>query len=71
MRANKKAQDYGQQMHMQSITQILDVEHRQTIAMNDYSAAQNAMLKLGLSKDDPCFPPLNTKDLFRKPTNIK
>jgi len=71
MRANKKAQDYGQQMHMQSITQILDVEHRQTIAMNDYSAAWNAMLKLGLSKDDPRFPPLNTKDLFRKPTNIK
>ena len=71
MRANKKAQDYGQQMHTRSITQILDVERRQTIAMNDYSAAWNAMLKLGLSKDDPRFPPLNTKDLFRKPTNIK
>ena len=71
MRANKKVQDYGQQMHTWSITQILDVEHCQTIAMNDYSATRNVMLKLGLSKDDPCFPPLNTKDLFWKPTNIK
>jgi len=46
MRANKKAQDYGQQMHTWSIVQILDIEHCQTIAMNDYSASRNAMLKL-------------------------
>ena len=71
MRANKKAQDYGQQMHTRSIAQICDVEHRQAIVISDYSAARNAMLKLGLSKDDPRFPPLNNQDLYRKPTNVK
>jgi hypothetical protein len=71
MRANKKVQDYGQQMHTRSIVQILDIEHCQTIAMNDYSASRNAMLKLRLSKDDPRFPPLNINDVYRKPTNIK
>jgi hypothetical protein len=69
--ANKKAQGYSQQTHTRSITEIEDIEECQTAAIFDYSVTRNAMISLGMSEHDPCFPPLSKEDTYRKPTHLK
>lgn len=69
--ANKKAQVYSQQTHTRSITEIEDIEEHQTAAIFNYSVTHNAMVSLGMSEHDPCFPPLSKEDTYRKPTHLK
>jgi hypothetical protein len=69
--ANKKAQGYSQQTHTRSISEIEDIEERQTTSIADYSVIRNAMITLGMSQHDPSFPPLSKEDMYRKPTHLK
>jgi hypothetical protein len=69
--ADKKAQGYSQRTHTRAIAQIEDIEERQKAAIDDYSATRKSMISLGMSANDPSFPPLSKQDTFRKPTHLK
>ncbi|KIM36002.1 hypothetical protein M413DRAFT_20657 [Hebeloma cylindrosporum] len=69
--ADKKAQAYSQQTHTRSISEIEDIEERQTMAILDYTVTRTAMISLGMSQHDPSFPPLSRDDTYRKPTHLK
>ncbi|KAF8955089.1 hypothetical protein BDZ97DRAFT_1968746 [Flammula alnicola] len=71
MRRRKKKQDRGQQNNTRSSGQIHDLEAIRDLHIDDYSAARSAMISLGLSPNDPTFPPLTLDDTFRKPTHLK
>ena len=68
---NKKAQVCSQQTHTCSITEIEDIKEHQTTAIFNYSVTHNVMISLGMSKHDPCFPPLSKEDIYWKLTHLK
>ena len=70
-RVDKKAEGYSQQTHTRAMTQIEEVEERLQAAIDDYSATRNSMISLGMSTNDPSFPPLSKQDTFRKSTLLK
>ncbi|KAF8965358.1 hypothetical protein BDZ97DRAFT_1904028 [Flammula alnicola] len=71
LRVEKKKNAYGQDRHTRAAARISDVEHRLDLAIEDYNATRSALVSLGMSEDDPEFPPLTLKDTFRKRTNTK
>jgi hypothetical protein len=71
LEADKKANAYGQALHTRAASQILDVEARLSVTIDDYMSTRASMISLGLAPNDPSFLPLQVSDTFRKRTNAK
>jgi len=67
-KADKKLQEYAQRGHTRAGDEIRNIEKLRQCCIDDYSAIRNGMIALGMSPDDPSYPPLTLKDTFRKAT---
>jgi hypothetical protein len=70
-KADKKLQEYAQRGHTRAGEQIRNIEKIRQRCIDDYSATRDAMIALGMSPEDPSYPPLTLKDTFRKATHSK
>jgi hypothetical protein len=61
----------GQVATMRARVKIVNAEFRQDLAIAGYNASQDAMISLGLPKDDQSFPSLSLSDTFHQPTHLK
>lgn len=71
LRQQKKKNARGQKMNTRATGRLQRATDATSLAIEDYNFLRQAMINLGLSKDDPMFPPLAFKDTLRKPTHIK
>jgi hypothetical protein len=71
MIVGKKTHAYGQDRHTKASSQIEDTKARQQAAIDDYSAIRKSLITLGLTEEDPRFPPLSIEDTKRLSTNSK
>jgi hypothetical protein len=65
----KNANASGQSGKTRAGTKIQDAQFLRDLDMALYSAGRERMLKLGLSADDPRFPPMTIQSTFRKSTD--
>ncbi|KAH6905648.1 hypothetical protein BKA70DRAFT_1107378 [Coprinopsis sp. MPI-PUGE-AT-0042] len=68
--AEKSANTSGQSLKTRWMTKIHDAEFLRDLDMAIYSAGRERMLNLGLSADDPCFPPMTIQSTFRKSVDL-
>ena len=61
----------GQVATTRARAKIVDAEFRRDLAITGYNASRDAMISLGLPKDDQSFPSLSLSDTFRQPTHLK
>ncbi|KIJ90719.1 hypothetical protein K443DRAFT_126434, partial [Laccaria amethystina LaAM-08-1] len=61
----------GQVATTHARAKIVDAEFRRDLAIAAYNASRDAMISLGLPKDDQSFPSLSLSDTFRQPTHLK
>jgi hypothetical protein len=61
----------GQVATTRARAKIVDAEFRRDLAIAAYNASRDAMISLGLPKDDQSFPSLSLSDTFRQPTHLK
>ncbi|KAH6866280.1 hypothetical protein BKA70DRAFT_1498246 [Coprinopsis sp. MPI-PUGE-AT-0042] len=69
--AEKSSNASGQSLKTRAMVKIHDAEFLRDLDMAVYSAGRERMLKLGLSADDPRFPPMTVQSTFRKSTDSK
>ncbi|KAH6914266.1 hypothetical protein BKA70DRAFT_1182325 [Coprinopsis sp. MPI-PUGE-AT-0042] len=69
--AEKSSNASGQSLKTRAMAKIHDAEFLRDLDMAVYSAGRERMLKLGLSADDPRFPPMTVQSTFRKSTDSK
>ncbi|KAH6910251.1 hypothetical protein BKA70DRAFT_1100708 [Coprinopsis sp. MPI-PUGE-AT-0042] len=67
--AEKSSNASGQSLKTRAMAKIHDAEFLRDLDMAVYSAGRERMLKLGLSADDPRFPPMTVQSTFRKSTD--
>ena len=70
-RQQKKKNAHGQKMNTRATRRLQKATDAKLLAIEDYNSLRQAMINLGLGKDDPMFPPLTIEDTVRKPTHIK
>ena len=71
MITGKKKHAYGQARHTKATSQIEDVKLWQQEAINDYSSIRESLITLGMTENDPRFPPLSVDDTKRLSTYSK
>src|SRR6266567_8598284 len=71
MIVGKKAHAYGQERHTKAASQIEDTNSRQQAAIGDYLSIRKSLIALGMTEEDPRFPPLSIEDTKRLSTNSK
>jgi len=71
MMVGKKAHAYGQERHTKAASQIEDTKSRQQAAIGDYLSIRKSLIALGMTEEDPRFPPLSIEDTKRLSTHSK
>jgi hypothetical protein len=71
MIAGKKKHAYGQARHTKATSQVEDAKSWQQEAIDDYSSIRDSLITLGMTENDPRFPPLSVDDTKRLSTYSK
>jgi hypothetical protein len=67
--SEKSANASGQSAKTRAMTKVDDAQFLRDYDMAVYTAGRTCMLNLGLSPDDPRFPPMTIQSTFRKSTD--
>jgi len=62
MIAGKKAHSYGQDRHTKAASQVEDMKAWQQATIDDYLSIRKLLIALGMTEEDPRFPPLSVED---------
>jgi hypothetical protein len=71
LRQHKKKNARGQQSNTRATGKLQEAIDAISLAIEDYNSLRQAMINLGLSKDDAMFRHLTVEDTFRKRTHVK